>query len=83
MSKSAENELAQLILDHPERRHEIVEQFDRADKELSMHPEKHEVPGSEDDVFVFIAEPVVVLFVVSPPDRRVQILRVGLTRSGA
>jgi hypothetical protein len=42
MSKSAENELAQLLVDHPGRRREIVDQFDRAEKELATHPETHQ-----------------------------------------
>jgi hypothetical protein len=83
MSKSAENELAQLLLDHRDRRREIVEQFDRAEKELAMHPEKHQVGQAGDEQSVFMAEPVVLLFVVSPLDRLVQILKVGVTQSGS
>jgi hypothetical protein len=71
-----------LLLDHPDRRREIVEQFNRAEKELAMHPEKHESNAGSEDQSVFIAEPVVLLFVVYPLDRRVQILRLGLIRAG-
>jgi hypothetical protein len=83
MSKSAENELAQLLLDNPGRRREIVEQFDRAEKELAIHPEKHQAQSSGGEPSVFLAEPVVVLFVVFPLDRRVQILKVGVTHPGS